>query len=167
MDSKLELAFRGFNATKVSVRTRQSKHACRPTRPSCSASGREGAGAALSCKSRANGKGGKGSCRRTPCWAEKLHDWWLDYLKIRGYFAAESVILDTHGPSAPRKSHMTKKKRRTAPGLVADRSREVPGTPHKRPATVSLGKRGAINSIWRGMGAWVCSTRGPMHLRHS
>lgn len=63
------------------------------------------------------------------------------YLKIRGYFAAESVILDTHGPSAPRKSHMTKKKRRTAPGLVADRSREVPGTPHKRPATVSLGKR--------------------------
>jgi len=35
---------------------------------------------------------------------------------------------------------MTKKKRRTAPGLVADRSCEYRGTPHKRLATVSLGR---------------------------
>jgi hypothetical protein len=50
------------------------------------------------------------------------------------------------------KSHMTKKKRRTAPGLVADRSLEVQGTPHKCLLQSSLWKRGATDSIWRGMG---------------
>jgi hypothetical protein len=58
------------------------------------------------------------------------------------------------------KSHMTKKKRRTAPGLVADRSLEVQGTPHKCLLQSSLWKRGATDSIWRGMGMGLLD-KGP------